>query len=128
MTIYHSDLHKRKRTGGRKRPYRGRRRFEFGSMAAGTVVGDAANLRSRSRGGNIKVRSIRERSVNLCDRSGKVVKSQILSVADNPASVDLRRGNIMTKGAIIQTPHGRARITSRPGQSGVINAVLIGES
>ena len=73
------------------------------------------------------MRSIRERSVNLSDRSGKVVKSQILSVADNPASVDLRRGNIMTKGAIIQTPHGRARITSRPGQSGVINAILIGE-
>jgi small subunit ribosomal protein S8e len=31
----------------------------------------------------------------------------------------------VTKGAIIQTEIGKARVTSRPGQSGAINAVLI---
>lgn len=128
MTLYHSDLHKRKKSGGRKRPYRGRRRFEFGSTSARTVIGESTSFLSRSRGGNSKVRSIRERNVNLSDSSGKVVRSEILSVADNPAGVDLRRGSIITKGAVIQTPLGRARVTSRPGQSGVINAVLTGEA
>jgi small subunit ribosomal protein S8e len=31
----------------------------------------------------------------------------------------------MNKGAIINTKIGKAKITSRPGQSGVINAVLL---
>lgn len=31
----------------------------------------------------------------------------------------------MNKGAIIETKIGKARITSRPGQSGTINAILI---
>ncbi|HJJ40868.1 MAG TPA: 30S ribosomal protein S8e, partial [Methanocorpusculum sp.] len=33
--------------------------------------------------------------------------------------------NLMTKGAVISTDLGKARIVSRPGQDGVINAVLI---
>jgi small subunit ribosomal protein S8e len=35
------------------------------------------------------------------------------------------RQNIVTRGAVIETEAGRARVTSRPGQHGVINAVLI---
>jgi len=128
MTIYHSDLHKRKRSGGRKSPYRGRRRYEFGSPNTRTVVGDESTLRTRSMGGNFKVRSLKVKYVNLSDRSGKVVKSEVLSVAENPAGVDLRRGGIITKGTIIQTPLGRARVTSRPGQVGSISAVIIGEA
>ena len=31
----------------------------------------------------------------------------------------------MTKGTIVQTEAGSARITSRPGQDGVVNAILI---
>ena len=33
--------------------------------------------------------------------------------------------NIMTRGAVVQTEIGLAKITSRPGQDGVINAVLV---
>jgi small subunit ribosomal protein S8e len=32
---------------------------------------------------------------------------------------------VITKGAILQTPLGQARVTSRPGQHGVVNAVLV---
>jgi len=128
MTIYHSDLHKRKRSGGRKIPYRGRRRYEFGSPSTRTVIGETSALRTRSMGGNLKVRSLKVKYVNLSDRYGKVVRSEVLAVAENQAGVDLRRGGIVTKGAIIQTPLGRARVTSRPGQVGSISAVLIGEA
>jgi small subunit ribosomal protein S8e len=88
-------------------------------------MGDKTVLTARTSGGRLKARVLREANANLSDRSGKVVRAKILSVTENPAGVDLRRGGIMTKGAIIQTPMGRARITSRPGQSGTIDAVLI---
>jgi small subunit ribosomal protein S8e len=31
----------------------------------------------------------------------------------------------MVRGAIVETEKGRARVTSRPGQNGTVNAVLI---
>ena len=55
----------------------------------------------------------------------KIKKLKILNVIENPANPHLVRQNIITKGCIIETEMGKARITSRPGQSGVLNAVLI---
>ena len=46
-------------------------------------------------------------------------------VVENPANRHFVRRNIMTKGTVIETEKGKARITSRPGQDGTINAVLI---
>ena len=37
------------------------------------------------------------------------------------------RRNILTKGAIVETELGRARITSRPGMDGIISGVVIDE-
>ncbi|RLF79472.1 30S ribosomal protein S8e, partial [Thermococci archaeon] len=45
-----------------------------------------------------------------------------------PANRQYVRRNIITKGAIIQTEIGKAIVTSRPGQDGVVNAVLIKEA
>ena len=55
------------------------------------------------------------------------MKTQILSVIENRASADYDRRRIITKGAIIKTKLGDAKVTSRPGQTSVINAVLMGE-
>jgi len=63
---------------------------------------------------------------NVTDaKSGKTQKTQITRVVRNPANVDYQRRGVITKGAIIETPLGQARVTSRPGQSGVVNAVLV---
>jgi len=35
---------------------------------------------------------------------------------------------LLTKGALIETEIGLARVTSRPGQDGVVNAVRVEES
>ena len=43
----------------------------------------------------------------------------------NQASKDINRRHILTKGAVIETELGKARITSRPGQDGQLNAILI---
>jgi len=57
--------------------------------------------------------------------SGKPKKVKIKTVIESPDNRHYARENILTKGAIIDTEAGKAKITSRPGQAGVVNAVLI---
>jgi hypothetical protein len=56
MTVWHTDVHKRKRTGGRKEPHRKRRRYERGRDQLLPVVGEPERIVERVRGGNFKVR------------------------------------------------------------------------
>jgi small subunit ribosomal protein S8e len=46
-------------------------------------------------------------------------------VTKNPANKDYERRGVITKGAVLETEIGLAKVLSRPGQDGVINAVLI---
>jgi small subunit ribosomal protein S8e len=63
---------------------------------------------------------------NVTDsQTGQTKSTKILSVIENPADPHFVRRNVLTKGAIIETELGKARVTSRPGQSGSVNAVLI---
>ncbi len=83
----------------------------------------------RAYGGNVKVKLMAATYANVyIPNEKKVVKAKILRVLDNPANRDYARRGIITKGAIIETEVGKARVTSRPGQDGVINAVLIEEA
>ncbi|MGA8914354.1 MAG: 30S ribosomal protein S8e, partial [Nitrososphaeraceae archaeon] len=43
----------------------------------------------------------------------------------NPTNKDFERRGVVTKGAIIDTDLGSARVVSRPGQHGIVNAILI---
>jgi len=82
----------------------------------------------RVRGGNTKVRLLRCDFANVSDpRSGVTRKVRILSVVENPANPHFKRRNIVTRGAIVETELGRAVVTSRPGQDGVVNAKLLEE-
>ena len=126
LSVWHGDLHKRKPSGGRKRPYRGKRRYERGSFPTETIYGETRVKVSRRRGGNIKVRLLRVSHVNVSDPStGKTEKVEIIRIIRNPANTDYDRRGVITRGTIIETPLGMARVTSRPGQNGVLNAVLI---
>lgn len=58
-------------------------------------------------------------------KTGKAQKVKIEKVERNDANPNYVRRNLLTKGAIIITEIGSARIASRPGQNGVINAILI---
>jgi small subunit ribosomal protein S8e len=62
---------------------------------------------------------------NISDPSGKTQKVEILRVVKNPANVGYDRRGVITKGTIIETPLGTARVTSRPGQDGIVNANLV---
>ena len=60
--------------------------------------------------------------------TGKSSKSKLLRVIRNPANVDYQRRGVITRGAIVETELGQARVTSRPGQDGVLNAILVEKS
>jgi len=116
----------RKRTGGRRRPKRGRRKHELGSEPTETQVGDRKLKTVDARGGSTKVRAIRTDAASVATDDGSVA-ADILDVVENPADPNYARRNIITRGAVIETSEGRARVTSRPGQDGQVNAVLVGE-
>jgi len=126
MSVWHGDLHKRKPTGGKRKPYRGKRKYEMGSFPTETILGEHKTKTSRRRGGNIKVRLVSAKWANVSDpKTGETKKVEITRVLENPANIDYNRRGVITKGCLIETPLGTAKVTSRPGQNGVLNAVLI---
>jgi len=130
MAITHWDLHKRKKTGAKRRIWRKKRKYELGRFPAETVLHEERRIRIiRTKGGGIKIRLLRDRYVNLYIPSQKKTeKTEILSVVENPANREYSRRGVITKGAIIETKYGKAVVTSRPGQDGVINARLLEET
>ena len=126
MPQWHGDLHKRKKTGGKKHVFRGKRAFEMGSDPAQTIVGEKRVSVKRGRGGKMKYAALAVNIANVTDpATGKSQKTEIRSVVKNPANVDYQRRGVITKGAVLETPLGQAVVTSRPGQHGVVNAVLL---
>lgn len=117
---------KRKSSGKKKKGYRGKRLFERGSFPSLTRIGEASIRVVRTKGGSVKRKALLRNVANVLDtKSNKWHKAKIMTVVENPANRHYIRRNIMTKGTVIETEKGKARITSRPGQDGVINAVLI---
>lgn len=116
----------RRETGARTRLARGKRKAEIGKAPAETHIGEARRKFIRTHGGNRKVRALRAQYANVANpKNGEMKKALIETVEENSANPNYVRRNLLTKGAIIKTDIGRARIVSRPGQDGVINAVLI---
>ncbi len=129
MVLYHKPV-KRKPSGGRKKPFSQKKKRHMGRFPADTrVVGeDAEEVRKKIRvkGGGIKVKLYYAKYANVYDPETKSFKkAKVLSVIENKANREFKRRQIITRGAIILTDLGEARVTSRPGQDGVINAVLI---
>ncbi|WP_202319578.1 30S ribosomal protein S8e [Archaeoglobus neptunius] len=117
---------RRKPTGGFYKRARKKRKYELGREQVETLVGERKIKKVRVRGGNYKIKLFAESYANVYDpKQKKVVRVKIKSVVENPAHVHYARRNVVTKGAVIATEIGKARVTNRPSQEGVINAVLI---
>jgi len=126
--VWHGDLRKKKASGGRRRSFRVKRKFEQGSFPVETIMGEPKRKASRGRGGNVKIKILIDKYANITDpKSGKTQKAEITRVVKNPTNIDYDRRGVITKGAVIETSLGLARVTSRPGQDGIINALLVGE-
>ncbi len=120
---------RRSYTGKLLRPHRKKRKYEMGRPQVETLIGERKIKKVRVRGGNYKIKLFRDQFANVyVPKEGKVVRAEIRRVVENPAHVHYARRNVITKGAIIETSIGLARVTNRPSQEGIINAVLIEES
>ncbi len=129
MGIYHgNDL--RKITGGRKgRHVKVKRKYLMGRFPALTTIGDKYIVKKvRARGGNLKLKLKKTNRANVyIPSTGETKNVRIIKVIDNPSNRDYAMRGVITKGAIIHTELGKAKVTSRPGQDGVINAILLEE-
>ncbi len=127
MGVYQgNDL--KKPSGGRKRPHQKvKRKYWMGRYPTFTRLADHDEREHiRVRGGNYKIRLKKAAYANVVDPETKTArKVRILKVLETPANPHFARAGIIVKGTIIETELGKAVVTSRPGQDGVINAVLI---
>lgn len=117
---------KRKPSGGRYIQSRSKRQFEISREKQNTRLGNESLKQYRGMGGSVKTGVLIAEYANVVDKKAGVVKKvKILDVTENPADPNYVQRNIMNKGAKIKTEAGDAIVTSRPGQDGAINAVLI---
>lgn len=128
MGIYQGNDFK-KISGGRKRSHRDKRKYELGEYPTETTISsNDIRVIERILGGNTKTKLKYVAYANVLEpETRKYKKVKILSVVEVPANRELARRGIIVKGAIILTELGKAKVLSRPGQDGVVNAILLKE-
>lgn len=117
---------RRKSSGGRYHIAVKKKKRDLARPAAATLLGEERKKVIRTRGGNRKIRLLSYSYANLSSQDKKSSeKVEIEDVIENTANRDFARRKIITRGAIIRTSKGDARVTSRPGQNGTVDATLI---
>jgi len=114
-------------TGGRRHPLRTRRKYEIDRYPNEPINGAQVTITRRVRGNNRKTALKSIDFVNLATGEAKVKKVKILKVLENATNNDYKRRGIITKGAVLETEEGKCRIVSKPGQNGIVNAILLKE-
>jgi small subunit ribosomal protein S8e len=118
----------RKVTGGKRIPSRGKRKYEIGREAGDTTIAPVRAKKVDCLGGNQKMRLYRSNVACVTDpKTGTSKMAKIETVKENKANLHYTRRNIITKGAVIKTELGEAVVINRPGQEGMINAVLLSQ-
>ncbi len=117
---------KRRSTGKRYKKVGAKKVKDLGRAPTHTSVGEKKLRNVRGRGDNRKYALFSVDVANVLDRkTKKAVKAKITRVLENPANRNYVRRNVITKGAVLETEKGKAKVTSRPGQDGTVNAVLV---
>ena len=114
-------------TGGRRSPLRVRRKYETDRYPNEAINGAQVTITRRIRGNNKKTALKSIDFVNLATGDAKVKKVKITKVLENATNNDYKRRGIITKGAILDTAEGKCRVISKPGQNGIVNAILVKE-
>ena len=125
MVVYQKHS-KRKVSGSRLISAEKKRLANMGSKPSSTKVENRKLRTKRSLGGHIKNFLLSENKINVIDPKTKKAKiTEISTVLESPANRHFVRRNIITRGSIVETKLGKVRITSRPGQEGSINGILL---
>jgi len=114
-------------TGGRRHPLRTRRKYETDRYPNEPINGAQVTITRHVRGNNRKTALKSIDFVNLSTGDAKVKKTKILKVLENTTNNDYKRRGIITKGAILEIQEGKCRVVSKPGQNGIVNAILLKE-
>ncbi|CAA9994527.1 unnamed protein product [Nesidiocoris tenuis] len=102
MRISRDHWHKRRKTGGKRKPIRKKRKYELGRPAANTKLGIKRVHAVRTRGGNRKYRALRLDHGNFswgsecCTR-----KTRVIDVVYNASNNELVRTKTLVKNAIV---------------------------
>jgi small subunit ribosomal protein S8e len=116
----------RKASGGRYKSTLSKRTHMLGRKSSMTRIGELRKKQVSTKGGNFKNRLFETNTANVFDpKTKKYEQATIKVVVESPANRNFVRRNVLTKGTVIDTAKGKAKVTSRPGQDGVINAVLM---
>jgi small subunit ribosomal protein S8e len=114
----------RTKTGARIRPHGDKKKHQLGRSPTETQFDESSFRTVDARGNTTKTRALATNVANVSD-GDETSHAEILNVVDNPANPNYARRNIITKGAILETEAGFARVTSRPGQTGHVSAVAV---
>lgn len=116
----------KKANGGIRPRHHKKKKREMGRLPSMTNLGEERKAKIRVTGAHQKMKLFSANTANVIDpKTKKVKKAKIVDVVENKAHHQFAKLKIITKGAIIKTDIGNARVTSRPGQEGVIDAVLV---
>jgi len=104
MGISRDSLHKRRATGGRKKHWRKKKKYEMGRQPANTKLSShVAVRRVRVRGGNYKFRALRlDHGTYSWGSEAVSRKVRILDVVYNASNNELVRTQTLVKNAIVQ--------------------------
>merc|ERR1719192_1650677 len=103
MGISRDRWHKRRKTGGKRKPIRHKRKFELGRPAANTKIGPKRVHMVRCMGGNRKFRALRLDQGNFSWGSENCTrKVRVLDVVYTSTNNELFRTKTLVKNTIIQ--------------------------
>ena len=112
-------------TGGIRHPQKTRQKFQIDRYPNEALMGEQETATRKTRGNNRKTALKTVDHVNLVLPDAKIKRSKIVRVLENQTNNDYQRRGVITKGAILETEDGKCKVVSRPGQNGVINAILV---
>ncbi len=114
----------RKISGGRYIQNRKKKLLEMQGQKRTVKLGEEKRKEKKTRGGNKKIVLLKAKFINIF-KDKKSKKVEIKNVLETPSNRFLARQNILTKGTIVQTELGKAKITNRPTQEGIVNGILL---
>lgn len=126
MSYYQGNDFK-KPSGGKKSVHRDKRKYELGRAPTNTKF-DVKDERTKNRvrGGGVKLLLKSANTINVSlPNEARTVKTRIIEVVETPSNPQNARFGIIYRGTIVKTELGLVKVTSRPGQDGVLNGVLI---
>ncbi len=116
----------RKITGGKYKTLRKKKKHSLLGIERKVKLGETKQKIIRGLGGNKKITLLSANSANVLNpKTKKTQKTKITNVLETPSNRFLARQNILVKSAIIETELGKAKITNRPSQDGMVQAKLL---